>query len=137
LGIHQLRRAGLGSCSSDACANPELRVKTQVFTLVNDSNALSFADVSYSGNQENGLHQAKAILFDAGASVVFAGSPPAPAIPKQACSALQVTWSARPQCAKLNINAIGKWCEGNVIDENHAHGAHKLVTDVRLLSPIQ
>ena len=32
---------GLGSCLSDACANPQLRVEAQVFLVVNDENALS------------------------------------------------------------------------------------------------
>lgn len=129
--------AGLGSCLSDACANPELRVETQVFTLVNDSNALSFDDVSYGGNQVNGLHQAKALPSNTGAPVVFGGSTTGPSYTEQACSALQVTWSVRPECAKLDINTIGKWCEGNTFDEDHAHGVRKLVTDVRLLSPIR
>jgi len=129
--------AGLGSCLSDACANPELRVETQVFTLVNDSSALSFDDINYGGNQVNGLHQAKALPSDTGVPVVFAGSTTGPSYTEQACSALQVTWSVRPQCAKLDINTIGKWCEGNTFNEDHAHGVRKLVTDIRLLAPIQ
>ena len=129
--------AGLGSCLSEACANPELRVETQVFTLVNDSNALSFNDINYGGNQANGLHQAKAIPSNTGIPVVFAGSTTGPSYTQQACSALQVTWSVRPQCAKLDINTIGKWCDGNVFEEDHAHGVRKLVTDVRLLAPIK
>jgi len=130
-------KAGLGSCLSEACANPELRVETQVFTLVNDSNALSFNDINYGGNQANGLHQAKAIPSNTGIPVVFAGSTTGPSYTQQACSALQVTWSVRPQCAKLDINTIGKWCDGNVFEEDHAHGVRKLVTDVRLLAPIK
>eukprot|EP00903_Cladosiphon_okamuranus_P004313 g4311.t1 len=53
--------AGLGSCLSDSCANPNLRVETQVFTLVNDSSALNFDDFDYDGNMANGYHQAKSI----------------------------------------------------------------------------
>ena len=45
---------GLGSCLSDKCANPELRVEAQVFLVVNDSNALDFADFAYAGNQIQG-----------------------------------------------------------------------------------
>jgi len=41
---------GLGSCLSDNCANPNLRVETQVFTVVNDSAALNFIDFVYGGN---------------------------------------------------------------------------------------
>lgn len=129
--------AGLGSCLSDACANPELRVETQVFTLVNDSSALSFDDINYGGNQVNGLHQAKALPSGTGTPVVFGGSTTGPSYTEQACSALQVTWSVRPQCAKLDINTIGKWCESNTFDEDHAHGVRKLVTDARLLAPIE
>jgi len=93
--------------------------------------------LSYDGNQTNGFHQAKAIPSNTGLPVEFMGSTTGPSYTEQACSPLQVTWSVRPQCAKLNINTIGKWCEGNVFDEDHAHGVRKLVTDERLLAPIQ
>ena len=128
---------GLGSCLSDACANPDLRVETQVFTLVNDSNALNFNDLSYGGNQVNGYHQAKSIPSNTGIPVEFMGSTTGPSYTEQSCSPLQVTWSVRPQCAKLDINTIGKWCESNVFNEDHAHGVRKLVTDPRLLAPIK
>ena len=129
--------AGLGSCLSDACANPDLRVETQVFTLVNDSSALDFADLSYGGNQVNGLHQAKAIPSNTGLPVEFMGSTTGPSYNEKSCSPLQVTWSVRPQCAKLDINTIGAWCEGNVFEEDHAHGVRALVTEPSLLAPIQ
>ena len=57
--------------------------------------------------------------------------------PSQACSPLQVTWSVRPQCAKLDINSVGKWCESNEFSEDHAHGVRKLVTSPKLLSEIK
>lgn len=41
---------GLGSCLSDACANPQMRVETQVFLVVNDRKALDFNDFAYGGN---------------------------------------------------------------------------------------
>jgi hypothetical protein len=128
---------GLGSCLSQACANPDLRVETQVFTLVNDSNALDFNDLSYGGNQVDGFHQAKAIPSNTGTPVQFMGSTTGPSFDEKACSALQVTWSVRPQCAKLDINTIGKWCDSNVFGEEKAHGVRELVTDPRLLSPIE
>jgi hypothetical protein len=128
---------GLGSCLSEACANPDLRVETQVFTLVNDSNALNFNDLSYGGNQVDGFHQAKAIPSNTGEPVQFMGSTTGPSYDEQSCSALQVSWSVRPQCAKLDINTIGKWCESNVFEENSAHGVRELVTDPRLLAPIE
>ncbi len=128
---------GLGSCLSDSCANPNLRVETQVFTLVNDPDALNFADMDYQGDQVNGYHQANFIPNNTGNAVEFLGSTTGPSYTEQACSPLQVSWSVRPQCAKLDINSLGKWCEGNSFDEDHAHGVRKLVTDKRLLSPIK
>jgi len=127
---------GLGSCLSDSCANPNLRVETQVFTLVNDSDALNFVDMDYQGNQVNGYHQASFIPNNTGNAVQFLGSTTGPKYTEQVCSPLQVSWSVRPQCAKLDINSLGKWCESNSFDEDHAHGVRKLVTDQRLLSPI-
>ena len=127
---------GLGSCLSAACANPDLRVEAQVFTLVNDSNALDFDDLDYDGGRVNGYHQADSIPSNTGAPVVFAGSTTGPSYTEQSCSALQVTWSVRPQCAKVDINTIGKWCQSNDFDEDHAHGVRELVTDSLLLAPI-
>jgi len=127
---------GLGSCLSDSCANPNLRVETQVFTLVNDADAMNFADLDYQGNQVNGYHQANAIPRSTGSAIEFLGSTTGPKYTEQICSPLQVTWSVRPQCAKLDINSIGAWCESNSFDEDHAHGVRQLVTDPSLLSPI-
>ena len=128
---------GLGSCLSASCANPDLRVETQVFTLVNDPNALDFNTLDYDGNMVNGLHQAKAIPDNTGKPVEFLGSTTGPKYSEQACSPLQVTWSVRPQCAKLDINTVAKWCEENVFEEDHAHGVRKLVTNPKLLSKIK
>ena len=129
--------AGLGSCLSDSCANPNLRVETQVFTLVNDDSALNFNDFAFDGHKSNGYHQAKAIPANTGAPVEFLGSTTGPKYTEQACSPLQVSWSVRPQCAKLNINTLGKWCEANVFEEDHAHGVRKLVVNPMLLSEIE
>ena len=127
---------GLGSCLSDACANPDLRVETQVFTLVNDPAAMDFEDFTYRNNA-SGLHQAKALPTGTGTPVSFMGSTTGPKYTEQKCSALQVTWSVRPQCAKLNIASLGKWCEGNVFEEDHAHGVRQLVVNPKLLSTIE
>lgn len=128
--------AGLGSCLSDACANPELRVEAQVFLLVNDPNALQFQDFAYDGNMVNGLHQAKAIPSDTGAPSVFLGSTTGPSYTEQTCSPLQVTWSVRPQCAKLDINSLYKWAADNVFEEKKSHGVRQIVTSEPLLSKI-
>jgi hypothetical protein len=127
---------GLGSCLSDSCANPNLRVETQVFTLVNDSSAMDFNDMDYDGNMVNGYHQAKMIPMTTGAPVEFLGSTTGPSFTEQACSPLQVSWSVRPHCAKLDINSIAKWCESNEFEEKEGHGVRQLVTDKRLLSVI-
>ena len=128
---------GLGSCLSDSCANPDLRVETQVFTLVNDASALNFNDMSYGGNRVNGLHQAKSLPTNTGKPVEFLGSTTGPSYTEQICSPLQVSWSVRPQCAKLDINSLGAWCEDNVFEEDYAHGVRKLVTNPKLLSEIK
>lgn len=128
---------GLGSCLSERCANPDLRVETQVFTVVNDPSALNFNDFSYDGNIVNGFHQAKSLPDKSGAPVEFAGSTTGPKYTEQQCSPLQVSWSVRPQCAKIDINSIGGWCESNVFKEDHAHGVRKLVTNPKLLSEIK
>jgi len=128
---------GLSSCLSESCANPDLRVETQVFTLVNDSAAPSFNDYAYSGHRANGYHQAKAIPAGTGDPVEFLGSTTGPSYSQQVCSPLQVSWSVRPLCAKLDINSLAAWCESNVFEEDHAHGVRRLVVDPALLSEIE
>lgn len=127
----------LGSCLSDGVGNPELRVETQVFTLVNDLNALDFNELDYDGNMINGYHQPKMLPTHTGKPVVFAGSTTGPKYDEQKCSPLHVTWSVRPQCAKLDINSLGEWCMSNDFNEDHAHGVRKLVTNPELLSVIK
>lgn len=129
--------AGLGSCLSDKCANPNLRVETQVFTVVNDADALDFNDMDYNGTIRDGYHQPQSIPDFTGAPVEYIGSTTGPSYNDQKCSPLQVSWSVRPQCAKVDINSLGKWCESNTFEEKGAHGIRKLVTDARLLAPIK
>lgn len=127
---------GLGSCLSDACKNPNLRVEAQVFILVNDANALDFADFRL-GGQVDGYYQAKALPTGTGDPVRYLGSTTGPSYTDEIGSPMQVSWSVRPECAKLDINSLGAWCEGNVFKEDHAHGVRKLVTDPKQLSKIK
>lgn len=128
---------GLGACLTDACANPQLRVETGVFLVVNDAKAADFQDFAYDGNVVNGLHQAKALPSGTGAPVVFAGSTTGPSYTEAKCSPLQVTWSVRPQCQKVDISSLNAWCGNNVFAEDHAHGVRQLVTSAELLAPIK
>lgn len=128
---------GLGSCLSEACGNPDLRVETQVFLVVNDPDAMDFRELAYGGHVADGYHQAKAIPDTTGDPVVFHGSTTGPSYTQEKCSPLQVTWSVRPQCARLDLSSLSAWCADNVFGEDHAHGVRELVTDPRLIAPIE
>jgi hypothetical protein len=128
---------GLSSCLSEQCANPQLRVETQVFLVVNDPNAADFGAFAYGGNISKGLHQAKSMPTETGEPIVFAGSTTGPSYTEEKCSPMQVTWSVRPSCMKINIASLNTWCKGNAFNENHAHGVRQLVTTPELLSPIK
>ncbi|MFW8591281.1 delta-class carbonic anhydrase [Glaciecola sp. 2405UD65-10] len=124
----------LGACLAESTVNPGLRVEGQVFVLVNDDDALDFADVTAVASQ-NGYHQAVNIPSNTGTPVEYLGSTTGPAYNEKA-SPLQVSWSVRPKVAKVDINSVGEWCESNIFNEDHAHGVRNLVVNEKLLSPI-
>ncbi|MGJ3495653.1 hypothetical protein PsalN5692_00184 [Piscirickettsia salmonis] len=128
---------GLGSCLSKSCANPNLRVESQVFTVVNDAQAIDFNKFNYAGDKVAGYYQPKALPTDTGTPVTFIGSTTGPNYNAKKCSSVQATWSVRPQCAKVDINSLAKWCEANPFKEHSAHGVRKLVIDERLLAKIK
>jgi carbonic anhydrase len=125
----------LGACLSDSIANPQLRVEAQVYVLVNDQNALDFAELTQFG-QQNGYYQALNIPNFTGAPVQYAGSTTGPSYNEQG-SPLQVSWSVRPRVAKVNIETIGEWCKDNAFNEDHAHGVRNLVVNPALISDIE
>ncbi|MEO0467200.1 MAG: delta-class carbonic anhydrase [Pseudomonadota bacterium] len=126
----------LGACLSDGCDNPFLRVEAQTFLVVNDPAALDFTDYDYKNRTVNGFHQANMIPDDTGAPVIFRGSTTGPSYTEAVCSPLQVTWSVRPTCAKVDINSLHRWAEDNDFNETKSHGVRQLVTSEPLLSPI-
>ena len=130
---------GLGSCLSDTCTDPLLRVEAQAFLVVNDPDALDFTQFGYPGSaNEDGLHQPAALPTGAGDPVLFRGSTTGPSYTQATCSPLQVTWNVRPQCARVDISSLHRWAEqGNVFNETESHGVRQLVTDPRLLAPIE
>lgn len=129
---------GLGSCLTDACEDPLLRVEAQVFLLVNDPDALDFDDFDYDGTVRDGFHQARSIPQDTGEPVVFRGSTTGPSYTQEKCSPMQVTWSVRPQCARLDISSLHAWAAGgNAFNEKKSHGVRQLVTAPELLAPIK
>ncbi len=129
---------GLGACIPETCRDPLLRVEAQVFLVVNDPAALDFAAVAYAGNVVDGKHQARSIPSSTGDPVKYRGSTTGPSYDQSNCSAARVTWSVRPQCAKLDINSLHRWAaQGNVFNETHSHGVRQLVTAPELLSPIE
>lgn len=124
----------LGSCLSDAIKNPQLRVETQVYVLVNDKNALDFGKLTQYA-QKNGLYQASNIPSNTGTPVQYDGSTTGPGYNEKG-SPFQVTWSVRPKVAKVNIDSVGEWCKGNTFNEDHAHGVRNLVINPDLISTI-
>lgn len=128
---------GLGACLTETCTDPVFRVEAQVFLVVNDSNALDFNDFDYSGSATNGLHQAKLLPTGTGEPVTFLGSTTGPSYTQSKCSPLQVTWSVRPSCARVDISSLHRWAaEGNAFNETKSHGVRQLVTAEELLAPI-
>ena len=124
----------LGACLSDAIGNPQLRVETQVIVLVNDTSAADFVEMAKI-EVVNGLHQAVNIPTNMGTPVVYSGSTTGPSYNEKA-SPFQVTWSVRPNVAKVDIMSVDAWIKDNVFDEDHAHGVRNLVINPSLLSEI-
>lgn len=129
---------GLGSCLSDTCTDPLLRVETQVFLVVNDENALDMTKMDYAmgSGAGAGMHQPMMIPSDTGEPIVFRGSTTGPSFNQKTCSPLNVTWSVRPQCAKIDVASLHEWGKDNAFNETKSHGVRELVTDKRLLSKI-
>jgi hypothetical protein len=132
---------GLDSCASKSCANPALRVESQVFLLVNapnDATVAKISDFDYAGQANGaGLHQAKALPASAQSPVLFRGSTTGRKYNDKGCSPYQATWNVRPACAKLDINSLDTWCKGNVFKEKGGHDVRELVTELPRLDPIQ
>ncbi|MGW8161632.1 MAG: delta-class carbonic anhydrase [Desulfobulbales bacterium] len=111
---------GLNACMTETCANPELRVEAQVFTL-----------------QKNGELKFAQAPTKAGESIVtYIGSTTGPTYNNEHCSQFQVTWDVNATCHTLDIDDFSKWCSGNKYNDNHAHGVRELVTPEGLLSKI-
>jgi hypothetical protein len=124
----------LGACLSESIMNPQLRVETQVFVVVNDTKALDFKQLTQF-EARNGLYQAANIPNNTGAPIQYAGSTTGPGYNEKG-SPLQVSWSVRPQIAKVDIDTVGEWCKDNVFNEDHGHGVRNLVAEQDLLSEI-
>jgi hypothetical protein len=125
----------LGACLSEATMNPQLRVETQVFVVVNDEQALDFIKLTEFGLQD-GRYQAFNIPDNTGKPIQYNGSTTGPSYNEKG-SPLQVSWSVRPKVAKVNIESLGQWCKSNDFKEDHGHGVRNLVKDPELLAPIQ
>ena len=125
---------GLGTCLSEATGNPQLRVETVVAVLVNDPAAADFTEMA-AIEEVDGLNQVPNLPADLGEPVVYTGSTTGPGY-NLVASPFQVTWSVRPQVAKVDINSVGTWLSDNVFKEDHAHGVRNLVQNPDLLSEI-
>ncbi|MUK92930.1 hypothetical protein GNP80_10795 [Aliivibrio fischeri] len=122
----------LGACLSDSIGNPQLRVETQVYVLVNDNSAQDFEYLT-EYTKKSGYYQAVNIPTNTGKPIQYAGSTTGPSYNEQG-SPLQVTWSVRPQVTKVNISSVAEWLAENDFEEDHAHGVRNLVTNPDLLS---
>jgi hypothetical protein len=128
----------LDSCFSASCANPTLRVETQVFLVVNDDTAPDFGDFTLNDQLVDGLYQTRSLPSDTGMPVTFLGSTTGPSYSQSVCSPLEVTWSVRPECAKLSFSSLNAWAtKGNVFEEEKSQKGRALVTAPELLAPIK
>ena len=87
-------------------------------------------------SKQGNYYQANNIPNNTGNPVSYSGSTTGPSY-NEAGSPLQVTWNVRPEVAKVDINSVANWCQGNEFNEDHAHGVRNLVTNTELLSANQ
>lgn len=131
---------GLGTCIADDGDDipPLLRVESQVYVLVHDEHALDFVALNHvtGDGTVNSLHQAPNIPNYTGIPVQYEGSTTGPGY-NEKVSPYQVTWSVRPNVAKVNIETVDEWFHHNDFDEHHAHGVRNLVINPDLLSEIK
>lgn len=125
----------LGACLSESIINPQLRVETQVYVLVNDNDALDFMELTKIGLVD-GKYQALNIPANTGVPVEYAGSTTGPGFNEKG-SPLQVSWSVRPEVLKVDIKTVAEWFESNVFEEKHAHGVRNLIINPLLLSEVE
>ncbi len=119
---------GLGSCFSNVCSNPDIRVVGRTFNLTDAADALDFASIS---------NPAALILPEAENEVEYRGSSTGSSFSNDSCSPFSINWMVGPQCQPLNIASLNAWCDENVFDEDKAHTVRKLVTPLELLSKIE
>lgn len=124
----------LNSCLATADSKPLLRVEAQVYVLVNDPDAASLMALTELVPRGDGT-EAMSLRDDLGTPVLYAGSTTGP-VYNEKPSLLHVTWSVHPEVLKVDIASVAEWLEGNVFEEDHAHGVRNLVINPDLLSPI-
>lgn len=123
----------LGACLSEqGVSNPQLRVETQVYVLVNNPASNDFVALTKHG-VVNGYHQALNIPSNTGKPIQYLGSTTGPGFNEQG-SPFQVTWSVRPKVTKVDIATVYAWLKDNRFKEDHAHGVRNLVINPELLS---
>ncbi len=125
----------LRACLHPSVSNPQLRVETQIYVLVNDKSASDFRVLTKHGKINN-LHQAFNIPNNTGVPIQYSGSTTGPSYNEKG-SPFHVTWSVRPKVLKVNIETVAEWFKDNAFDEDHAHGVRNLVTNMALLSEIE
>lgn len=124
----------LGACLAESIMNPQLRVETQVYVLVNDDSAADFVALT-AVEEVDGFHQAVNIPTDTGTPIAYDGSTTGPSYNEKG-SPLQVSWSVRPDVMKVSITSVESWLANNAFDETAAHGVRNLVTNPDLISTI-
>lgn len=107
---------GLANCLTQFCANPQLRVVTQVFKIVDDDADVESLDTP---------------MRSRGPRVVYSGSTTGPSYNNEHCSPLQVTWDVKKRVATIDAVAVAQWAQAT---GEHAHGVRELVTRTELLS---
>lgn len=121
----------LGSCFTDTCKDPQLRVEARVFHLTDgDGDDFGkFSDLSSGG----------VTLPAATKPVEYLGSTTGPSYNDGSCSPFKVTWNVSSACTPLKTASINRWCgkNKNAFKEDHAHGVRQLVKGKELLSPIR
>jgi hypothetical protein len=122
----------LNACLSEFTSNPQLRVEAQVFTLVNDKNALDFIKLTENA-EKNGYQQAIQMPVNKNNAVQYNGSTTGPNY-NNVASPYQVTWEVAKKVEKVDINSVNAWLGNNIYEENHAHGVRNLVINPLLLS---